>query len=277
MTRSISSISLIALSALFLIQTCRCFTEPACFVGRRPWSTKVRIADSRGSGGEDDKSSSFQNRQVTRHKILEAVKKAPTKSKKCLSLLGASVALWRGPNAEIAHARAPTVETTIVAEQVATPSTATKTLVSAKGAIVVMAGSAAFFAGSRVGRNSKSQIEIPERSTSLDDLKKGREQNLKKFDRLKEIDSDFEAVMKDAVTTELPLRYEQFEKARQQNNKSEKEKAELAEKYAGIDDLEDKAYQILLDLGMVEENRFISMDEARETLKELESTSDPLQ
>ena len=54
-----------------------------------------------------------------------------------------------------------------------------------------------------------------------------------------------------ASSTDLPLKSPKYRKARQQP-KAPQEEDELKQKYASIDDIEERAYQILVDLGMVE-------------------------
>jgi hypothetical protein len=59
-------------------------------------------------------------------------------------------------------------------------------------------------------------------------------------------------LMADAANIEYPLIGEQFVEARRQPKNIAEESA-LAAKYAAIDSLEDRAYQILLDLELIEE------------------------
>ena len=57
----------------------------------------------------------------------------------------------------------------------------------------------------------------------------------------------------EAITTEYPLMHQRFVDARAQP-KSPDVEAALASKYAAIQSLEERAFQILLDLGMIERN-----------------------
>ena len=66
--------------------------------------------------------------------------------------------------------------------------------------------------------------------------------------------SDVDDNNSEATTMALPLQGERFQRARMQP-KSPTEEDALAAKYASIESVEERAYQILVDLGMVEERK----------------------
>lgn len=59
----------------------------------------------------------------------------------------------------------------------------------------------------------------------------------------------------EVVETSNPLEDRKYRMAREVQPKSSSDEAKLADKYANIEDVGDRAYQILVDLGMVEEHQ----------------------
>jgi hypothetical protein len=103
-------------------------------------------------------------------------------------------------------------------------------------------------------------------SEASDDTQQLTEQIESKV-QLAELRAEWKFLMEDAdLTTAYPLQDEQFVYARRQP-KSAAEEAALAAKYAAIEALMDRAYQILLDLGMIEETQPIDMDKFTEILE----------
>jgi S-DNA-T family DNA segregation ATPase FtsK/SpoIIIE len=117
----------------------------------------------------------------------------------------------------------------------------------------------------REDAQEESDIEIPEKR-SLEDLKKTREAKLEKIEQLNEINVEVERLIDDAATTELPLRKENFVEARRAQ-KSPEEEAKLASKYAAIESVEERAYEILMDLGMIEDSRLVDMDDVNNSFR----------
>ena len=76
---------------------------------------------------------------------------------------------------------------------------------------------------------------------------------------LTEVEREWHRLMEDAVNTEYPLADRRFFEARIQP-KSQEEEAAVSAKYAAIESVEDRAFQILLDLGLVEETKPIDID-----------------
>jgi hypothetical protein len=113
---------------------------------------------------------------------------------------------------------------------------------------------------------SEASEETPVTPKASDDTQQLTEQIESKV-QLAELRAEWKFLMEDAdLTTAYPLQDEQFVHARRQP-KSAPEEAALAAKYAAIEDLMDRAYQILVDLGMIEETQPIDMDKFIEILE----------
>ena len=207
-----------------------------------------------------------------RQRIFRGLQTAKTNTKKTLAIIGAAVALWRGPQIQTAHAAESTVvetatsvesTTELLPEEAVEPESSDPTEASKppilKGAILATTGTGtalAFHTVKRKKRASAVEKAIPE-ILGVEELQEMEEAKLNNIERLDDIQEKLESRNEEAYTTVLPLQDPQFVEARKQPKSPEVEAA-LAAKYAAIESLEDRAFQILVDLGMVETNMVLN-------------------
>jgi hypothetical protein len=143
-------------------------------------------------------------------------------------------------------------------EAIVTPLKVLGTQVPVKGTVALTTGSGAVLTGVRLANKRRQD---PKRSR-LRSLEKAKEEKLKKLKRLTQIRQELEYLLEDATNANLPLMDEHSVEARQQP-KSPEEEDLLARRYAAIESLANRAYQILLDLGMIEESYGVDFDVIR--------------
>jgi hypothetical protein len=197
------------------------------------------------------KTSDQQRMKSKRYRVMNALKSTPKATKQLVSVLGLSLALWRGPMTQPCHAASKNSKSAAIV----TPLKVLGRPVAVKGALAVTTGSGAVLTGVKL---VKKRLQDPERSRSRH-LRKAKREKLKKLKRLTQIRRELEYLLEDATNANLPLMDEHFVEARRQP-KSPEEDHFLAMKYAAIKSLADRAYQIILDLGMIEESYVVDLD-----------------